>query len=332
MRARNIPLTDIELSEWSLGCSGIGGRVQLYGINFGWPEVSDDELLAAIKAGLDLGITHFDVADLYGLGNSERRLAWALNKLGVPSEHLVISSKVGWMRGTAEHAYDPWHMRRQCEQSLRNLQRDYLDIYYLHHGNFGEEDQWLHPAAEALNGLQKDGLIRVKGQSAYSVADFEKSIPVVQPQVLQSRGNLLDTAFIDPASSFSALLTKEKLGFVAFSPVGAGLLTDRFDPESPPEFKDGESRKGNERFEAPYLRQLRPVLESVRKRFGASKEDLAGIAMRYVLDQPNVISVLNGFQRRSDILSSQSVLGCELSEEDHRWLEQAFADLRTTKG
>ena len=150
--------------------------------------------------------------------------------------------------------------------------------------------------------------------------------------MLQSRGNLLDTDFIDPTSSFSALLAREQLGFVAFSPVGAGLLTDSFDPDSPPRFEDGESRKGNERFEAPFLRRLRPVLESVRERFEVSKEDLAGIAMRYVLDQPNVISVLNGFQRESDVRSSQSVLGCELSEEDHHWLDQAFADLRTPLG
>lgn len=328
MQSRKIPLTDIELSEWSLGCSGIGGRVQLYGKNFGWPDVSNDELLAAIKTGLDLGITHFDVADLYGLGNSERRLAWALNQLGVPSESLVISSKVGWMRGTAEHAYDPWHMRRQCEQSLRNLKRDYLDIYYLHHGDFGEQDQWLHPAAEALNGLQKDGLIRVKGQSAYSIADFEKSIPIIQPRVLQSRGNLLDTDFIDPSTSFSALLTQKQLGFVAFSPLGAGLLTDAFDPDHPPTFKEGESRKGNVRFEAAFLQKLRPILTSMRERFDMSKEELAGVAMRYVLDQPNVISVLNGFQRESDVVSSKSVISTHLSKEDHTWLENAFGELR----
>ena len=234
MRNNRIPGTDIEVSEWSLGCSGIGGPNQLYGKHCGWPEVGDDEVLAAIRRAVDLGINHFDTADLYGCGESERRLSRTLLQLGLRPDDFVISSKVGWLRGSAEHPYDPWHMKRQCEQSLRNLKREVIDIYYLHNAEFGTSDEWLEPAAQALDELLSEGKIRVKGQSAYTTEDFEKTTPVVRPRVLQSRANLLDREFIAPGSGVQRLMEEHGIGFIAFSPLAQGLLSDAFDPEHPP--------------------------------------------------------------------------------------------------
>lgn len=330
MKYNTLGNSDIKISEWSLGCSGIGGRVQLYGYDFGWNDVTEADLTAAIRKAVDAGVNHFDVADLYGLGNAERRLADTLHRLGLNSNDFIISSKVGWMRGTAEHAYEPWHMRRQCEQSLRNLKRDYLDLYYLHNGDFGPDDRWLGPAAETLDELQKEGLIRLKGQSAYSTPDFLKTVPIVRPDVLQSRGNLLDIEFIAPDSPVSRLLTKTGASFVAFSPLAAGVLSDAFDPANPPVFEKGESRRGNPRFEAPYLARLRPALESLAQRFGTTREGIPAIAMRYILEQANVAAVLNGFQRPSDIDSSAAILDTQLNEQDIQWLNETFTPLRNT--
>src|SRR5437764_3443420 len=154
----------------------MGGLNWVNGTPNGWADVNEDEITGGIKAGIERGVNHFDNADVYGNGRAERMLA---RILGTRSQKMVIATKVGHFPGTAEHAYEPLHIRHQCEQSLVNLRRDYIDLYYFHHGNFGENNQYLHSAADMMDRLVKEGKIRLKGQSAYSADDFEKTVPVV---------------------------------------------------------------------------------------------------------------------------------------------------------
>ena len=153
MNYRRLGSSDIQVSEMSLGCWTIGGLNYIEGKATGWANVDEGEITAAVKTAVDHGVNHFDNADVYGNGRSERMLARVLANLGLKSEDFVIASKVGHFRGTAAHAYDPRHIRHQCEQSLQNLNRDYLDIYYLHHGNFGKNNEYLEGAAEVLDAL-----------------------------------------------------------------------------------------------------------------------------------------------------------------------------------
>ncbi len=329
MKYRQLGNSSIKISEWSLGCSGIGGPNQYNGGDWGWPDVSDDSVLKSVELAAQLGVNHFDVADFYGQGRAERRLSWALRELGLNNEDFVISSKVGYLKGTAEHPYDPWHLRRQCEQSLRNLRRDYLDIYYLHNAEFGENDRWLEPAATTLEALQQEGKIRLKGQSAYSTTDFQKTIPIVQPAVLQSRSNLIDDYFTRPGSPVSELMLEKGLSFIAFSPLEQGLLSGAYHPDNPPKFQPGESRRTNKRFQRPYLLQLQSKLDGLMRHFGITTDQIPSVAIRYVLDKPQVAAVISGFQSPADIRSSALSLDRKLNPSDHRLLDQLFADLRS---
>src|SRR3954454_6687684 len=126
MNYRNLGATDLKVSEISFGCWTMGGLNWVNGSPNGWANVNEDEVTAAIKAGLDAGVNHWDNADIYGNGKAERMLRDCLKKLGADRKKQVIATKVGHFRGTAPHAYDPFHIRHQCEQSLRNLGTDYL--------------------------------------------------------------------------------------------------------------------------------------------------------------------------------------------------------------
>src|SRR5689334_17508989 len=129
MKYRKLGTTDINISEISLGCWTMGGLSWIDGNPNGWPDVDENDIALAIDYAIDQGVNHFDNADVYGNGRAERMLARILGKR---SNQLVIATKVGWFTGTAAHAYEPAHIRHQCEQSLINLRRDYIDIYYLH--------------------------------------------------------------------------------------------------------------------------------------------------------------------------------------------------------
>lgn len=296
MNYRKLGQTNVAVSEISLGCWTMGGLNWVDGQANGWANVNEDEIAAAVKRAVDAGVNHFDNADVYGNGRAERMLARVLKKLGLKSEPFIIATKAGHFRGTAEHAYDPLHIRHQCEQSLKNLQRDYVDIYYLHHGDFGPNGEWLAGAAEMLDALVKEGKVRFKGQSAYRDADFQRAVPVVKPAVLQSWANALRPNFIKPDSDVGKLLADYQMSFVAFSPLQQGILLDKFDPENPPQFEEGDVRKANSMFKPEKLRPLKPKLAQLKSRFGATMEDLAATALCYVLNHPNVACVIPGFR------------------------------------
>ncbi|MCX8094427.1 MAG: aldo/keto reductase, partial [Candidatus Goldbacteria bacterium] len=169
MNYREIGRTGIKVSEISLGCWTLGGKSWNEGISVGWEDVNEDEVIKAINYAVDRGVNHFDNADVYGNGRAERLLAKALGKR---NKDVIIATKVGHFKGTAEHAYEPQHIIHQCEQSLINLKREYIDIYYFHHGDFGEQDRYLHGAVDVMYKLKKQGKIRAIGFSAYSQNDF----------------------------------------------------------------------------------------------------------------------------------------------------------------
>ncbi len=324
MKYRPLGKSDVKVSEISLGCWTMGGLNWVNGQANGWANVNEDEITAAIKRAVDAGVNHFDNADVYGNGKAERMLARVLRKLGLKSTDYVIATKVGHFPGTAEHAFDPLHIRHQCEQSLKNLGRDYIDVYYLHHGDFGPNAEFLPGAAAVLDALVREGKVRLKGQSAYSDADFARAVPVVKPAVLQSWAHALARDFIRPGGVVPRLLAEHGMSFVAFSPLAQGLLLDKFDPEKPPQFDEGDHRRNSDRFSPEKLRALKPKLAQLKARFGATTEDLAAVAQRYVLNHPNVACVIPGFRNERQVTCNLAADGRELSPADMAFIEQVL--------
>jgi aryl-alcohol dehydrogenase-like predicted oxidoreductase len=303
----------------------MGGLNWVNGRPNGWAEVDEEEITAGIKAGLDAGVNHFDNADVYGNGRAERMLRRCLDRLGVRSTDVVIATKVGRFPGTAEHAFEPEHIRHQCEQSLVNLGREYLDLYYFHHADFGANDRYLDDAVEVMNSLIAQGKVRFKGQSAYCADDFERVVPKVQPHVLQTSANALGDEFIRPGSRLQRLMEKEGLSLVAFSPLAQGRLLDKFDPDNPPQFEPGDHRRGNERFSAESLQALKPKLAKLKARFGSTSEDLAAMALNFVLAHPNVACVIPGFRNERQARSNLLAAGRKLSREEVEFIRAALA-------
>jgi myo-inositol catabolism protein IolS len=325
MNYRPLGSSSVKVSEISLGCWTMGGLNWVNGQANGWANVDEDEVTQAIKQAVDAGVNHFDNADVYGNGKAERMLARALKRLGLKSEDYVIATKIGHFPGTAANPYEPAHIRHQCEQSLINLGREYIDLYYFHHGDFGPGDEALPAAAATLDALVQEGKVRLKGQSAYSAEDFAKTVPVVRPAVLQSWAHALDDEFIRPGSPVAGILEREKISFVAFSPLAQGLLLDKFDPEHPPRFEEGDHRRQSDRFQPEKLRALKPKLARLKERFGATTEDLAAVALRYILCQPNVACVIPGFRNPRQVACNLAGVDRTLSEADLAFIRQALA-------
>jgi myo-inositol catabolism protein IolS len=322
MRYRRLGQSDIEVSEISLGCWTMGGLNWVNGEANGWANVDEGEVKRAIDHALDQGVNHFDNADVYGNGKAEQMLA---RILGDRSKKLTIATKVGWFPGTAAHAYEPAHIRHQCEQSLINLKRDVIDLYYFHHGFFGPQDLYLDGAVETMHKLKKEGKIRLIGQSAYSNDDFTRVVPKVKPDVLQSWAHIMDDQFIREGTPVRKLMDEKKMSFVAFSPLNQGLLLGKFDPKNPPKFESGDHRLGDKRFTTETLEWLQPKIEKLKSRFGSDVKDLARVALQYLLANPVVACVIPGFRNLNQAQVNLSGQDKPLSAEDVAYIRQVFS-------
>ncbi len=325
MKQRELGKSGVFVSEISLGCWTMGGLNWVNGNANGWANVDEDEVTAAIKLAIDAGVNHFDNADVYGNGKAEQMLRRVLNRLGLNTNDFIIATKIGHFPGTAAHAYEPAHIRHQCEQSLINLGREYIDVYYFHHGSFGESDMYLDGAAETMDRLVEEGKVRVKGQSAYSADDFERVTPRVRPAVLQSWAHALDDQFVRPGSRVSKLMADTEMSFVAFSPLAQARLLDKFDPANPPAFEPGDHRQNSQAFSAEAISELKPKLEKLKSRFGATTEDLVAVALNYILAMPSVACVIPGFRNERQARINVGAQGRELTPEDIAYVQEALA-------
>lgn len=322
MEYRRIGKTDVKVSEISLGCWTLGGLNWVNGSPNGWANVDEGEATRAIDWAIEKGVNHFDNADVYGNGRAEQLLGRAL---GARSTQMVIASKVGHFPGTAAHAYEAAHVRHQCEQSLINLKREYIDIYYFHHGDFGPEDRYLDGALETVNKLRQEGKIRVLGLSAYSEKDFVRLVPKISPDVLQSWAHAMDDHFIRPGSPVRKLLEERGMSFVTFSPLNQGILLDKFDPENPPQFEAGDHRRGGAKFTREELLKLKPKLAKLKERFGSTTQDLVRVALQYLLHEPVVCCAIPGFRNLSQVQTNLAAEGKPLNDADIAFVRQALA-------
>ncbi len=322
MKYRKLGKSDIEVSEIGLGCWTMGGLNWQNGVSIGWADVDENEVAEAINYAIDQGVNHFDNADVYGNGRAERMLA---RILGNRTNNFIIATKVGWFKGTAAHAYDPLHIRHQCEQSLKNLNRDYIDLYYFHHGYFGENDEYLDAAVEVMYRLKEEGKIRLIGQSAYSNEDFVKLVPKVKPDVLQSSANAIDDHYIAEGTPVRKLLEEEQMSFVAFSPLAQGLLLDKYKKENPPKFVNGDHRSRSEKFKPEYLAWLEPRLNKLKEKFGNTAEDLARVALQYLLHYSVVGSVIPGFRNLKQVKINLSAADKPLTGDEFEFVKSVFS-------
>lgn len=322
MKYRKLGKTDIEVSEISLGCWTMGGLNWINGQANGWANVDENEISEAINYAIEKGVNHFDNADSYGSGRAERKLSRILGKR---TNNFIISTKVGWFPGTAEHAYEPAHIRHQCEQSLINLKRDYIDLYYFHHGGFGENDKYLDGAVEVMYRLREEGKIRLIGQSAYSHEDFQKLIPRVKPDVIQSFASAVDDRFVQDGSPTRKLLDENNISFVAFGPLYQGVLLGKYSKENPPKFENGDHRARSPKFLKENLEKIEPKINKLKDKFGSSIEELSRAALQYLLYYKVVGSVIPGFRNLKQVNSNLAYKDMPLSDDEFNFIREVFS-------
>jgi aryl-alcohol dehydrogenase-like predicted oxidoreductase len=256
---RKLGRSGIEVSPMGLGCWAIGGPFWAGETPQGWGEVDDEESIRAIHAGIDLGITLFDTANVYGAGHSERVLAQAL--AGIRSR-VVIATKfnavfIETTRQVTGSDPTPAGIRSACEDSLRRLNTDYIDLYQFHDNGYPPEKA--EPVRESLERLVEAGKIRAYGWST----DFPDRVEVFAQgpkcAAIQLQLNVLDD---NPA--VIGLCERYDLAALNRGPLAMGLLTDKYSPETRPAIDDVRGKKSPEWMK--YFKEGKPNSEWLSKR------------------------------------------------------------------
>lgn len=221
--SRFLGRSGIHVSEIGFGCWAIGGPFTFYGRPDGWGEVDDDESVAAVRRALELGVTFFDTADVYGTGRSEQVLGRAL---AGHRDEAVIATKFGYTFDVGQRAVtgedvSPEYIRQACRASLRRLGTDRIDLYQLHVGDLPSERA--KGVTATLEELVAEGLIRGYG---WSTDDPERASVFAAGEHCAAVQHELNLFAGSP--EMLAACDNFHLASINRSPLAMGLLTGKY--------------------------------------------------------------------------------------------------------
>jgi aryl-alcohol dehydrogenase-like predicted oxidoreductase len=323
MKYRRMPRTDLQLSEVGFGVWTVATTW--------WGEIPEDQRAALLENAVDLGINFFDTADIYGDGYGEEVLA---KVLGHRRHELVIATKFGYdfydtltpRIGHQERAqkFDPDFVRFACEQSLRRLRTDYIDIYQLHNPRLSaiEQDELF----ETLEQLKHEGKIRYYGAAlGPDIGWFEEGEAAMKERHVHSLQIIYSILEQEPARQFFPIAEKEQVGLLSRVPHASEALTGRY--TEPPTFQEGDHRSHRR------VEWLREALQKVEKVKFLAGEDvgraLSQAAIQFCLYQPTIVSVLPNFTTLDELrdytaaVDTPSLSDQEQARLDDLW-ENAF--------
>ncbi len=227
MYERTLGRSGIVSSAMGVGCWAIGGPAWRGDRPIGWGEVDDAESLRALRRAVDLGVTFFDTADVYGAGHSERLVGQALADV---RDRVTIATKFGNVfdedtRQVTGASGEPEHIRAACDASLRRLGIDRIDIYQFHLGDY--DTAKVPEVLETLEGLVQAGKIRYYG---WSTDDPDRAALFAQGEHCTSDQFRLN--ILDRNDRLVRLCQDQNLAAINKGPLGQGLLTGKFTRES----------------------------------------------------------------------------------------------------
>lgn len=296
--------TDLTVSRIAIGGDPMGLHA--------WGNTSEEEMLEAIRIGIEQGITYFDTADVYGLGTAERILA---KGIGNKRQNVVIATKFG-VRRTEDNTrtyYDisPAWMRQAVDGSLKRLNTDYIDIYQIH---YLDGITPLDEVIEGLEKLKKEGKIRYYGLSNIRLKDMD----IIKPFAgrfcsFQNQYSLACRDYEKDIIELSKIIDMTPL---TWGSLGQGILTGKYGRDTVMDKNDKRSRKTYPNFHGEKLQKNMDIVDEMKKMELTYGKKPASIALRFILDYLPESVALVGVKRKSQVLSNCEALGWKLKTED----------------
>ena len=303
MKTRVLGNNHLVASAIGLGC---------WGMSHAYGYADEKESIATLNRCLDLGLNFLDTADVYGDGHNEALIA---NVLKFRRQEAVVATKFGFVgdeHGTVRVNGRPEYVRAACEQSLRRLGTDRIDLYYLHRL---DKTVPVEETVGAMADLVSEGKIRCIGLSEVSVNTLERACRVHPVTALQSEYSLWHR---DVEKEVLPACRRLRVSLVPFSPLGRGFLTGRV----PDTLAAGDYRRMIPRFSRDMVDRNARVLERLKalaKQAGASASQLS---LAWLLSRDPAVIPIPGMKRRLYVEENMAAVDLSLSADIVRELEQ----------
>jgi len=315
----------IKVSPMGFGCWAIGGEFFLDGKQDGWGHIDDDESVRAIRRAVELGVNFFDTADVYGAGHSEEVLGKALKDI---RDRVVVSTKFG-------HVFDAEtkhvigtnatrkYIKKACEDSLKRLGTDYIDIYHLHIWSLSDDEAG--DAFQTLEELMKEGKIKTYGWSTDSMDCIDFMINNTNAVAIQHQFNI----FIN-ADDILKICQDNNLASINRSPLAMGLLSGKFNKDSK---LPGNDIRGNNHDWNMYFKDGKPAeiflnkLNTVREILKSNGRTLVQGALAYLWAKSDKTIPIPGFKTVKQVEENAGALSFgPLTEEQVNEVDSVLND------
>jgi aryl-alcohol dehydrogenase-like predicted oxidoreductase len=327
MQYRKLANSDLELSVVTFGAWAAGGWM------WGGNEHSDS--VKAIRASYDLGVTSIDTAPAYGQGTSEQIVGEAMK--GLPRDKVQILTKYGLRWDTKQgqfffNSFDnegkPIELYRysgkdgiikECENSLRLLNTDYIDLYQIH---WADPTTPIQETMEAVDRLIQAGKVRYAGVCNYTVEQMkeaEKYVHLVSNQVPYSMVNRgIETELVP-----YVLETNQSI--LAYSPMERGLLTGKIRPGH--RFTEGDHRSGLPAYSDENIKRTNAFLQKIQPLANEKKATLGQLVIRWTVEQPGITIALVGARNAQQAIENAQSMDLSLSAGEIEWITNELNQL-----
>ncbi len=299
MKTRTLGKTGIKVSAIGLGCMGMS---EYYG-------PSDDAAsVALLRRAVDLGVTFFDTADMYGVGHNEMLLSQAFR--GGLRDKVVIATKFANMR-RIDGAYlgvsgRPEYVKTACDMSLKRLGVSHIDLYYQHRV---DPEVPIEETVGAMAALVKEGKVRFLGLSEAGAQTIRRANAVHPITALQTEYSLWTR---DAEGEIIDTCRELGISYVAYSPLGRGFLTGAFTSSN--QFARGDFRSVNPRMKPGNFEQNRAMVEKVEEMAARKRCTAAQLALAWVLSRGDDVIPIPGTRQEKYLKDNIAAVELSLSK------------------
>ncbi|AWB46437.1 oxidoreductase [Paenibacillus sp. CAA11] len=300
--------TDLLIGRIGLGTNAVGGH-NIY------PNLNEETGKEVVRTAMANGINFLDTAFFYGPERSEQLIGEVLKEKGNRKD-IVIATKGAhkFVDGKVVFDNSPAFLKESVEGSLKRLQTDYIDLFYIH---FPDEQTPKDEAVGALQQLKEEGKIRAIGVSNFSPEQLREANKDGYVDVLQSEYNLFKRG---AEAELLPYCEQHHISFVPYFPLAAGLLGGKYNKNTT--FNDGRAK--NPLFQGKaFVRNLDKV-DQVRKIAEAKGAEVAHVVLAWYLTVPGIDALIPGAKKPEQVLNNLKTLDVKLTKEEVEQISQIF--------
>jgi len=305
MKTKQLGNSDLFITPLGFGAWAIGGS----GWEFGWGEQNDKASVAAIHRALELGINWIDTAAVYGMGHSEEVVAFALKTWPGPRPYVFTKCGLRWAeQGYVHRNLTADSIRRECEDSLRRLNVDVIDLYQIHWPSDALEEGW-----SAMAQLQKEGKVRWIGVSNFNIEEMRRAQAIAPITSLQPPYSLVRREVEQEVLPYCR---SNGMGVIVYSPMASGLLTGAMTRARVASLPASDWRSRDIEFKEPKLSKNLALVERLREVGEGHERPPGQVAIAWALRNPAVTGAIVGARNAKQVEGNVGAAELYLTDEE----------------